>query len=221
MKEVDLIIIGSGAGGLCAALTASLAGLDVLVLEHTAKIGGTSARSSGTVWIPDNFYLREQGVIDDMAKAEQYLDGLVGDKGDKSRWQTLLQAGPKMLEEIVAVKGAEFTALMKAADYRHEFEGAAVGGRAMEPCAFDGRTLGEDFKRLGEPLPELMVFGGLMVTRVEAFTLLKADKSISALLFAMKTVGRYLIDRLRWHRGTRLVLGNALVARLLRALQMF
>lgn len=219
MRDFDLIVIGSGAGGLCAALTASLAGLKVVVLEHSAKIGGTSARSSGTVWIPNNFYLRAEGVVDDHEKATQYLDGLVKDPDAKAQWQTFLQAGPQMLQEIVAAKGAEFTPLMKAVDYRFEFEGAATGGRAMEPVVFKGATLGEDFKRLAEPLRELMVFGAMMVTRKEAFTLLKADKSFAALGLAIKLVGQYFIDRLRWKRGTRLVLGNALVARLLKALQ--
>ena len=80
--RTDLLVLGSGAGGLAAALTASLNGLSVVVLEHQDQIGGTSARSSGTVWIPDNRYMREHGVQGDRERAERYLASLVGERGD-------------------------------------------------------------------------------------------------------------------------------------------
>ena len=78
----------------------------------------------------------------------------------------------------------------------------------------DGRTLAEDFSRLAAPLPELMLFGGMMITRGEAAELLKADRSLHAFGLGVRLAGRYIIDRLRYPRGTRLVVGNALVARL-------
>src|SRR3546814_7240504 len=84
---VDLLVLGSGAGGLTAALTAALSGLSALVLEHAPVIGGTSARSSGTVWIPDSPYLRAAGVTDDRAQAERYLASLVGNRGETALWQ--------------------------------------------------------------------------------------------------------------------------------------
>jgi succinate dehydrogenase/fumarate reductase flavoprotein subunit len=69
-ESVDIIVIGSGAAGLTAALTASLEDLSCFVLEHTSVIGGTSARSSGSVWVPDNRAMRRAGIEDDRAKAE-------------------------------------------------------------------------------------------------------------------------------------------------------
>lgn len=214
----DLLVLGSGASGLTAALTASLAGLRCLVLEHAATIGGTSARSSGTMWVPGNHYLAANGVIDDREAAETYLSALVMDRGDEAMWRTFLDAAPLMLRDLEERAGFSFRPFMAAPDYRQDLAGAAAGGRALEPPAFDGRELGGDFDRLEPPLRELMLFGGMMVTRPEAAQLLRADRSPAAAALAVRLLARYLGDRLTGHRrGTRLVLGNALVARLVKA----
>src|SRR3546814_10623695 len=99
-EAVDLLVLGSGAGGLTAALTAALSGLSALVLEHAPVIGGTSARSSGTVWIPDSHYLRAAGVTDDRAQAERYLASLVGNRGETALWQAFLDSGPLMMADL-------------------------------------------------------------------------------------------------------------------------
>lgn len=217
--EVDLLVLGSGAGGLTAALTASLAGLSTLVVEHAPVVGGTSARSSGTVWIPDNPYLRAAGVTDDRAAAEEYLAALVRNRGAPEMWRAFLDQGPAMLADLGARAGIAFRPYMTAPDYRQDQPGAAPGGRALEPLPFDGRSLGADFARLAWPLPELMLFGGMMITRGEARQLLNAGRSPAALCLGLRLVARYLLDRLGHARGTRLVLGNALVARLVKALR--
>ncbi|MBP7962921.1 MAG: FAD-binding protein, partial [Caldilineaceae bacterium] len=53
-EEVDLLVVGSGGGGMTAALVAKSLGLDVLVIEKTEFYGGSTARSGGALWIPDN-----------------------------------------------------------------------------------------------------------------------------------------------------------------------
>lgn len=216
--DVDLLVIGSGAGGLTAALTAMLDGMTVCVLEHTPWIGGTSARSSGSVWIPDNPYMHAMGMTNDRAQAETYLAALVGERGDAAMWRRFLDAGPQMIADLRDRADIGYTAYPAHPDYRQDKPGAAPGGRPLEPLPFDGRTLGANFARVAWPLPELMVFGKMMVTRGEAMELLRADRSAKALWLAVRMVGRYLMDRLSHARGTRLVLGNALVARLLKRL---
>lgn len=214
--ETDVVIIGSGVAGLTAALTARLEGLSCVVLEHCATFGGTSARSSGTVWIPDNPYLRERGITGDRAEAERYLCALAGTRTEPL-WQRFLDAGPTMVSDLERRTGIGFSPYMHAADYRQDCPGAASGGRALEPLPFDGRRLGGEFGRLALPLRELMVFGGMMVTRAEAAKLLTAWKNPAAAWLGLRLTARYFADRLTHPRGTRLVMGNALVARLAEA----
>lgn len=209
----DLIVLGSGAAGLTAALTAALEGMSVLMLEHQPVFGGTSARSSGTVWVPDNRHMRAAGIAD-RREAEAYLSALAGASAAPGMLRAFLDAAPAMEADLGARAGLACRPLKTAPDYRQEIEGAAPGWRALEPPAFDGRALGADFERLAAPLPELMLFGGMMVTRPEAAALVRAERSLSAMRLGAGLVSRYLADRLRHRRGTRLVLGNALVARL-------
>jgi 3-oxosteroid 1-dehydrogenase len=216
-QEADLVVLGSGAAGLTAALTASLEGLSAVVLEHSDKIGGTSARSSGTVWAPGNHYLPAQDAISDREEAARYLDSLVGERGDPAMRRTFLTSAPQMLRDLERRAGLGFRPYTTAPDYRQDHPGAGKGGRPLEPLPFDGRMLGGDFARLASPIPELMLLGGMMITRGEAAQLLRADRSPAAMLLGARLVGRYLRDRLRHSRGTRLVLGNALIARLFKA----
>jgi 3-oxosteroid 1-dehydrogenase len=206
--EFDLVMLGSGASGMTAALVAAIEGAQVLVLESTAQVGGTSARSSGTLWIPS---------AGDTAAAP-YLDALVGDKADRRLREAFLAAGPAMIACLQQHAGFVFRPYPVHPDYRQDLPGAATGQRPLEPPEFDGRLLGDEFARVGWPIPELMLFGGMMVTRGEAARLLRAGRSLDGTLLGARLCLRYLADRLRHPRGTRLVLGNALVARLYKAL---
>lgn len=216
-EQYDLVVLGAGVGGMTAALTATLRGLHVLVIEKCDAIGGTSARSSGTVWIPDNHLMRAAGMAGDGPAAERYLSALTGQGDSEAMWRVFLGAAREMLVDLTSRAGLGFKPYLSAPDYRQDIEGAAGGGRPLEPLPFDGRVLGADFERLASPLPELMLFGGMMITRGEAMRLLRADRSISAMALGARLVARYAVDRLRYRRGTRLVLGNALVARMYHA----
>src|SRR5690625_1009268 len=81
----DVVVVGSGAGGLTTALTAQLEGMSALVVEKTEYFGGSTSKSGGTIWIPNNFYLEEAGVNDSYEEGKKYLDETVGDRVPESQ----------------------------------------------------------------------------------------------------------------------------------------
>ena len=217
-EEYELVVLGAGAGGLTAALVASIEGLRTLLIEKSDQIGGTTAYSSGTVWIPDNTQQRQLGVTNDAAVALEYLDALVGDRSKRELREAFIAAGREMVDYLAQHTDVGFRVYRQQPDYRQDMPGATLGGRPLESLPFDGRTLGKDFERVRWPIPELMLFGGMMVTRGEAARLLRIGRSWDALRLGANLVSRFAFDRLRHKRGTRLVLGNALAARLFRNL---
>ncbi len=214
-NQVDLLVLGSGAGGLSAAVTGANEGLATLVLEKTENLGGTTAYSAGTTWIPDHRYQRAAGVTGDADAARRYLDALVGDRAPRELREAYLQHGPEAIDYFDRI-GVRFWWSQKVVDYHPEIPGAGVG-RALEPQTFDGRKLGRaNFGRVRRPVPEFALFGGtMMVRRPEVNELLKIfDGSARGALLALRLGARWALDRLRYPRGTRLAMGNALVANL-------
>ena len=217
-REVDLLVAGAGPGGMTAALVAALEGLDVLICEKSEQVGGTGATSAGTLWIPENSPSRDAGYDDSARDAGAYLDALIGDGGDTRR-DVYLADGPGVIDDLVARTDLRFVACGQHPDYRNNLPGAAVSGRAIIPEAFDGRLLGRDFHRVRPPIDEFMLFGGMMVGKADIVRLLGRYRSLGNLAHTIGLMLRYLTDRLRFARGTRLVMGNALVARLFHSLR--
>jgi len=214
--HVDLLVLGWGAGGLGTSVVAANEGLTALVLEKTEFVGGTTAYSAGTCWIPDNRFQRDDGVDDDAEAARRYLDALVGDRAPRELREAYLRRGPEMIDYLDRV-GVRFWPSKTVVDYHPELPGAGTGGRALEPATFDGRALGRaDFGRVRPPVPEFALFGGtLMVRRAEVNELLTVFAgSPRAIPLALRLGARWAVDRLRYPRGTRLAMGNALVANL-------
>jgi succinate dehydrogenase/fumarate reductase flavoprotein subunit len=212
-EEFDVVVLGAGAGGMTAALVAAQAGARTLLVEKTAQAGGTTARSGGAVWIPGNHQQAALERTNDAAAAQRYLDALVGDHGNRALSEAFIEHGPQMLRYLEERSDVRFAIARDELDYRQDTPGASLGGRALRPVEFDGGALGTDFERIAPPLPELMVFGKIMVTRAEVARLVDFPTSADAVGLAAGLFARYLRDRTRFSRGTRLVLGNALAAR--------
>ena len=216
-SEVDLLVFGAGAGGMTAALVGALDGLSVALCEKTGMAGGTTATSAGTVWVPGTRQSVRAGVPDSIEAARRFLDSVIGT--DDPRRETFLETGPTAIDDLEARSEVRFVAATAHPDYLRNHPGAAFGGRALMPLPFDGRKLGADFDRVRPPRPEFMVLGGMMVTRADIPALLAPFGSPGNLRQVLQLLLRHGLDRLRYRRGTRLVMGNALVARLLYSLR--
>lgn len=97
-QTVDVLVVGSGGGGMTAALVAAQAGLDVLLVEKTDAYGGSTALSGGGIWIPNNYLLQRDGVDDSLEKARTYLKHTVGDRTPQALQDAYLENAPKMAE---------------------------------------------------------------------------------------------------------------------------
>lgn len=210
----DLIVVGSGAAGLAAACTAAALGQRVIVLEASDRVGGTTAVSGGMVWIPANTKMRTAGIPDSLDAAREYLECTVPGARNDVRLDTFLTRGDEAILFLEAHTSLRLQPVVRYPDYYPDLAGATDGGRVLEPVPFDARALGPAFRQLRDPLPEFLLLGGMMVSRQDLGILRRVGRSPKALWHATKLVARYAVQRLRTHRGTTLVLGNALVARL-------
>ncbi len=216
--EYDVVVVGAGGAGLAAALFAALDGASVLLVESTSFVGGTTALSAGTTWIPGTQHAATVNPADTLADAARYLTNAIGGHSPAALRQAFLDHGSKAVARLDAATEVKFRPYPKHPDYLSDLGGSVLGGRALDPLPFDGRLLGSLFALLRPPIPEFTVLGGMMVDRTDINHLLGMGKSFASLRHSVKLLARHALDRLSGPRGTRLVMGNALVGRLLYAL---
>ena len=213
----DVAVIGSGAAGLAAALFSAKRGARVLLLERTEHVGGSSAWSAGTAWLPLTRHAAV-GAGDDAETVLGFLDAAVGNRSPRPMREAFVAAAPPAVAELEAETEVRFRARSFHPDYMSDLPGATPCGRAIEPQPFDGRRLGDLLRLVRPPIPEFTLFGGMMVDRDDIGHLLKLTKSFASFRRALGLLARYGRDRLTHPRGTRLVMGNALIARFLASL---
>jgi 3-oxosteroid 1-dehydrogenase len=144
MPEFDVVVLGSGAAGLTAAVTAARAGLSVGLFEKSDELGGTSAWSGGHVWIPNNPHQGAIAVTDSADEAFSYIMSLSRDLLDESLIRAYLTAGPEMVTFLDEQAGTEFYAVRDFPDYHPEHPGGKPGGGRTIECPL------YPFERLGE-----------------------------------------------------------------------
>lgn len=207
----DFLVFGGGVAGLVAALAARAKGLDVVLCEKSEVLGGTAATSGGTLWLPGNHIGAAGRQREDAEAALRYMEAEIGARDEEVR-KAFLDSGPQALLFLEQRVGLRFTANRPYPDYHTETEGSAEWGRAVTPAPFDGRLLGTNFGLVRPPMDEYMVLGGMMVARSEIAVLTRPWSSWRALARTVGIVARHGWDRLFNNRGTRLHLGNALIA---------
>ncbi|MEY5100183.1 MAG: hypothetical protein RJA36_2902, partial [Pseudomonadota bacterium] len=216
--EFDLVVVGAGGAGMSAALFAAIDGARVLLVERTEYVGGTTAWSAGTTWVPGSHHAAQVNPQDSLAEARRYLDNAVGERTPAAVRQSFLDHGRAAVQKVEAQSEVRYRPCPKHPDYISDLGGSTLSGRALEPLPFDGRRLGELFKLIRPPIPEFTVLGGMMVDRTDINHLLGMTQSMTSLKHSARIILRHVKDRLSHPRGTRLVMGNALVGRLLYSL---
>jgi 3-oxosteroid 1-dehydrogenase len=209
----DLVVAGSGGGSMCAALVMRSLGKSAVILEKTELVGGTTARAGGVMWIPDNPFMKRDGVEDSYEKAVAYMDSVVGDHADtpgatRERRHTYVREAPRMVEFLIN-QGIKLTRIDGWPDYYDELPGGSARGRTVVAQIFDANQLGEWKDRLR------VNWLRIPAMHDEAFALMTFKQSWRGKLMmakiALRTAGAKLL-------GKRLVAsGAALQGRMLQA----
>ena len=217
-RSADLVILGGGAAGMTAAAVAAAEGLKPLIVEKTDTVGGTASISGGMVWIPGNTLMAAAGKPDTDEAARVYLDAAVPTDDGLEMRQRFLAAGPEAIDYLQRHTAVRLKPVTFYPDYYPALDGSTTGGRVLEPVPFDASVLGRRFPLLRPPMPEFMLLGGMMVGREDIPHFRKMKQRPASFLRVAELVAQYGWQRLRHHRGTRLVLGNALAGQLLASL---
>ncbi len=208
----DVVIVGTGGGGMTAALVAKQAGLDVLMVEKSEYYGGSTALSGGGLWIPNNYLLQRDGLDDSPEKARTYLQSTVGNRTPQSLQDAYLENAPEMVKYLAGNSQVRFQRAKGYADYYPERPGGMADGRALEAAPFNGAKLGSDFPQLRPmsleapaglafSIGEYNKLGMITSTWAGKWTALKVGiRTIFNMLTGVKylTLGRTLIARLRF-----------------------
>ena len=213
----DLLVVGSGAGALTAAVTSAELGVDTLVIEKSHLWGGTSASSGGTLWIPCTRHMAAAGVDDSPREAHAYLNSLVGNEVPESKLRAYISNASKMLHFLEDKCGAAFRSVQYA-DYHMDLPGAKEH-RSHEPLPIVAGQLGRDYAKLQPMHQSAQAFGRINWTIGEARPMITRRPGWAWTMF--KVSARYFLDlpqRYRTTKDRRLTAGNALLAQLRRAL---
>jgi succinate dehydrogenase/fumarate reductase flavoprotein subunit len=211
----DVVVVGSGAAGMTAALRARHAGLRVLLVEKSPFVGGTTAVSGGGAWIPASPPAVAAGIADSIGAARDYALAVIGADARRPLIDAYLENGPEMVAWLAAHSEVAFLLAPESSDWYPEIAGATRFGRLLAPREYDGRRLGRHFALLRPARTEFNAPGGLMIDLFD-LPYLAAMPSPRSLLHMGRLAARFAVDRLRGYaRGTRLTMGNALAGRLL------
>lgn len=214
-EEYDVVVVGSGAGGMTAALSAQSLGLSAIVLEKSDQYGGTSAVSGGGIWIPCNEQMKAHGGRDSFEEAHVYLTTLIGDSVAPERIEAYLRKAPEMVRFLQERHGVEFRCVPKYPDYYPDKPGGKDGYRSLEPVPFDASRLGDEFFNQREAFKGTQLMGRIGMDQIQAHVLFTRAKGW--LWLTLRMMLRYALDlgwRRKTHRDRRQVLGQSLVAQL-------
>ncbi|MBS0391820.1 MAG: FAD-dependent oxidoreductase [Proteobacteria bacterium] len=219
-NEFDVVVVGSGAGALLAAIRAADQGLKALVVEKMPLLGGTSATSGGGIWIPDNHDMPKAGLRDSVQAAFRYVKTCARGLSSDDRVLAYVETARHMARYLAEI-GVPYRCVPSYADYYPTLEGAMPGGRTMDPMDFNAGRLGpQDLELLRPTCPGQLIFGRMHINAFEARSLLARERKGKFVL--MWIMARYFLDypwRKKTRRDRRLTGGQALLGGLFAALR--
>ncbi|MCB1696565.1 MAG: FAD-dependent oxidoreductase [Halioglobus sp.] len=218
-KTYDVIVVGSGAGAFMAAIRAASLGASVVMLEKQATYGGTSARSGGGLWIPNNKNIASVGVTDSAEEGFEYMRKVIPeDQVTDETIRNYIDTAPSMLDFLSTATPVKYVPVPGYADYYPGYPGWKEGGRTMDPMPIDGKPLGNLLYKMEETPKQSRAMGVFGMSIMEGSQILATTpgwQKIVAGIFA-----RYLLDivgRFKGMRDRRLCQGNSLIGGLLMA----
>ncbi|QCY10378.1 FAD-dependent oxidoreductase [Pseudomonas sp. MPC6] len=212
--DCDVLIIGSGAAGLSAAVTAAWHGLNVIVVEKDSVFGGATAWSGGWAWVPCNPLARRAGIVEDVEQPRTYLKHELGERYEPTMINAFLEAGPRMVAFFEQHTSLQFADGNAIADIHGDTPGAGTGGRSVIAAPYDGRKVGKLLKRLRKTMRETSFMGMPIMAGADLGAFLNLTRSLSAAWHVTRRVTCHLLDLAIHGRAMQLVNGVALVARL-------
>ncbi|SFQ16364.1 FAD-dependent oxidoreductase [Tranquillimonas alkanivorans] len=215
--ECDLLVAGSGAAGMSAAIVAAENGLKVIVAEKEPVFGGTTALSGGYLWVPNNPVSKAAGVEDSKESALAYIRHEAGNHFDAERAEAFVTAGPAMIDFMQERTHVRFEASPAFSDYHPDAPGGLPGGRSILTKPVKASLLGPDVEKLRPPRPELTLFGLAIGSGKELWHFYRAFQSPASFYYVSRRLTKFGIDRLTTGRSQLLTNGNALAARLYRS----
>ena len=218
--STDFVVVGSGGGGMTAAITAKQEGLEALVVEKSNCYGGTTALSGGVIWIPNNPLMKAAGLEDSEEDAFTYLKKVIGDEVPEARIRAYIKEGPEMLEYMRKHSLVQFETAPEYADYYPELAGGKPGGRSLDPVAYTRRKLGNTLEGELRLPTHGQILDRFTMTAKEAHLFL--NFSFKTYLLLAKRLLQFYLDipfRLAKRPDNRITLGNALVGRLRKSLE--
>jgi 3-oxosteroid 1-dehydrogenase len=163
-READVVILGSGGAAMTAAISAHDFGAkDVVILEKTGMVGGTTAMSGGMLWIPGNHHQIEAGIEESDEDIVAYLDSLAPDALDPDTLGAFMEKGPELIRYLADKTPVRFHAYADFPDYQPYMPGAKPdGGRSLDNDAFSYERLGKWAARVNPTKMAYPMRGSLM-----------------------------------------------------------